>query len=254
MNDSIYVGSTAQKTLAVRMAQHRCVSKSENLNKHLSIHDGMKSIGSEHFIITLHHLFPCNSKDELEAEEYKVMHLYAEEQVTLYNKVVSKYGFKHTDETKLKMSVAFTGKKHTDEAKARMSVAQKGKQTSAETKLKISIAQIGKQLSAETKLKISIAQIGKLVSAETKAKMSVAQTGAKHNRFSHGSVIHRANKNMWIFQWSLANIKICKSFACSRYGFWQAKLMAEDFRRTIYPDWKSEEEAAMIELMNIDMD
>lgn len=76
-------------------------------------------------------------------------------------------GYKHSDETRAKMSEVlsgeknpFYGKKHSDEARAKIIEANKGKIVSAETRAKISAAKKGKTLSAETRAKISKATSG----------------------------------------------------------------------------------------------
>jgi hypothetical protein len=59
-------------------------------------------------------------------------------------------GFKHSDETKLKMSLTRTGKKlgpMSEETKRKLSEAQKGKIVSEETKRKLSEVKTGKKLS-----------------------------------------------------------------------------------------------------------
>jgi hypothetical protein len=91
-------------------------------------------------------------------------------------------GLKHSDETKLKISVAnkgkpsaFKGKHHTPEAKLKLSLINKGKPPtnkgipmSKEQKEKMSLShkgkpsnRKGKYLTKETKLKISLSRIGK---------------------------------------------------------------------------------------------
>lgn len=77
-------------------------------------------------------------------------------------------GHKHTEETKLKMSIARTGKPpnalgyhHTEEAKKRISLSKKGKPRSEETKRKLSEANKGHVPSEETRKKMSEARFGK---------------------------------------------------------------------------------------------
>ena len=88
-------------------------------------------------------------------------------------------GFKHSEETRKKLSEARKGKHHTEETKKKMSEAQKGKPKSEETKKKLSEANKGKHHSEEAKKKMSESRkgkdnhrIGKHHSEETKAKMS----------------------------------------------------------------------------------
>jgi len=64
----------------------------------------------------------------------------------------------HSEETKVKLSIANKGNTHSEESKIKMSLAKKGKTCSAETKTKMSIAKKGRTHSAESKAKMSIAQ------------------------------------------------------------------------------------------------
>ncbi len=102
---------------------------------------------------------------------------------------MSKKGYKHSEESKKKMSEAKKGKKHTEESKKKMSDAKKGKKMkplSEETKKKLSDAKKGKKIkpfTEETKKKMSEAKKGKKMkphSEEAKKKMSEAKKGYKH--------------------------------------------------------------------------
>ncbi len=75
-------------------------------------------------------------------------------------------GYRHTEETKLKIGLGHKGNRHTDEAKAQIGIASigrkpwLGKHRSAETKEKLRQANLGKKQSESTKLKRSIALLG----------------------------------------------------------------------------------------------
>jgi hypothetical protein len=115
-------------------------------------------------------------------------------------------GHKHSDENKLKISIASKNRIRTlysDESKAKMSAAQTGKKLSPETIAKMTASRIGSKRSDETKAKMSIAQKGnkytlghkhspesiakmcasaknrKPVSEETKAKISITLKNRK---------------------------------------------------------------------------
>lgn len=88
-------------------------------------------------------------------------------------------GRKHTNESKLKMSISKKGKIYwnkdyhlSKQHKQKISDAHKGKPKSEETKLKLSIAHRGKVLTEEHKKNISKSQKGKIVSEETIKKIS----------------------------------------------------------------------------------
>lgn len=76
-------------------------------------------------------------------------------------------GYKHTEETKLKIGLAFKGlpgTPHTNESKLKLSLAHKGKTFThtEETKLKMSKSQKGIKPSEESKKKMSEARKGKI--------------------------------------------------------------------------------------------
>ena len=90
------------------------------------------------------------------------------------------------------MSPRPKGFKHSAETRAKISRAQMGKTYSAETRAKISAARtgpknpmFGKTLSAETRAKMARARMGKTHSAETRAKISRAGR-AYWARLKHG--------------------------------------------------------------------
>jgi hypothetical protein len=93
VNDIIYIGSTTAK-LAKRMTYYRTITNP----KDKSFYNAMKEIGTEHFKIILVKNFPCNSKAELAAEEYKIMKEYEKDNVELYNLVSHGYSTKIIDD------------------------------------------------------------------------------------------------------------------------------------------------------------
>jgi hypothetical protein len=86
-------------------------------------------------------------------------------------------GFKHSSETRKKLSEARKGKALSAEHRKKLSEAQRGKTLSAETRKKLSEANKGKTLSAETRKKLSDAHKGKTLSAEHCKKMHDSQIG-----------------------------------------------------------------------------
>ena len=121
VNDIIYTGSTAVPRLSTRMSGHRVSSK--DVTQTSGIYTAMRTLGIDHFRIVLHHVFPCNSKDELVAEEFRTLDALITAGKSVYNNII---GGKHNDVTKAKISGAKKGKKLTDATKAKMSAAQKG--------------------------------------------------------------------------------------------------------------------------------
>lgn len=86
-------------------------------------------------------------------------------------------GYRHTEETKAKISEASKGRKHTDEAKRKNSEVNKGRKHTDEHRKNRSESMKGKKLSEEHKKKMSDAHKGKKRSSEDRAKMSEAAKG-----------------------------------------------------------------------------
>ena len=100
-----YIGSTAQKLITTRMAQHRCHSKEGGR----PFYEAMQEIGPEKFRILLIKNFPCGSKAELEAEEYRVLDQQIAAGVEVYN---DRIGGKLSATALKKIADAQAGKKN----------------------------------------------------------------------------------------------------------------------------------------------
>lgn len=96
-------------------------------------------------------------------------------------------GFKHSPETRARMSLAQKGRTISEEGRRNMGLVRIGHTTSAETREKISAAQRGDKCSAELRAKRAASATGRTPSEETRAKLSAArrkrviskETGAK---------------------------------------------------------------------------
>src|SRR5687767_10443728 len=87
VNTTVYVGCTTLKLLCTRMACHR--AEVPNVERRSSpLYKAMRELGVENFKIVLHHLFPCQSKDELEAEEIKVLDAIIAAGTPVYNDTI----------------------------------------------------------------------------------------------------------------------------------------------------------------------
>lgn len=100
-NDMMYVGSTTKQYLSNRMAGHRTDAKRRG--KWGALYKAMNEIGADKFKISLIENYPCDSLEELEAREYKIMKKYKSRKIELYN-LVTEEG--HSVESKAKMSKA----------------------------------------------------------------------------------------------------------------------------------------------------
>ena len=92
-----------------------------------------------------------------------------------------RFGCKHTEETRKKLSKAKKGHIVTEETRKKMSETHKGKKPSEETKRKISEGLKGKFCSEEHKRKLSEARKYVVYSEEHKRKISEANKGRKHS-------------------------------------------------------------------------
>lgn len=81
------------------------------------------------------------------------------------------YGYKPSEETKLKIGLANKGKKRTAEEKYANSQRQKGRILNSEWKEKINKAKVGRKVSKETREKLSHSNKGQTRSEEAKLKM-----------------------------------------------------------------------------------
>jgi len=94
-------------------------------------------------------------------------------------------GIKFSDAHKRNLSISKTGFKHTEESKNKMSVDRTGRlgtPHTAETKAHLSVIHSGKILSAEHKKNIGISRTGKKHSKETLRRMSAWQKGIQKER------------------------------------------------------------------------
>ena len=102
VNNIIYIGSTCQKRLSSRLSSHR----REAIDRTSKWNIAMRTTGVQNFTIVLVHAFPCQSKDELEAEEYRVLDATIAAGIPVYNSIIAG---KANAETKTKMSLAQKG-------------------------------------------------------------------------------------------------------------------------------------------------
>ena len=104
-------------------------------------------------------------------------------------------GFKHSEETKLKISKACLGRHHTKEACQKISQAHKGRIFSDESKRKMSETKKGKKFTEEHKRKLSEARRGKKLSEEIRAKMSLS--GLRKPPKSEEAIKKMSGNNHW---------------------------------------------------------
>jgi group I intron endonuclease len=127
-NNIVYIGSTAN-TLCKRMYGHKGDSKKESCNDR-TFYKAVNQIGVENFKIILIKNFPCSDRNELTAEEYRILREMRDNGEQLYNEMIDgnypMLGKTHTKEAKQKMSEAHIGKTPSEESKQKMSESKKG--------------------------------------------------------------------------------------------------------------------------------
>jgi group I intron endonuclease len=161
INGKEYVGQTA-KGLKQRKSQH--------------IREALRGVDNNYFHFALKKYGPENFDWEIIVEgtgSSEILNEIEKHFIRLYNTFGKGYnlniggnsniGFKHSEETKRKMSEMNKGKKLSEETRQKMSEFQKGRKCSEETKRKMSEGCKGRTLSKEVKRKISKALKGRFV-------------------------------------------------------------------------------------------
>ena len=188
VNGKEYIGQTVG-SLVKRKSQHMTATMSHIDNSYF--HKAIRKYGIDNFKWKIIH--KCNDADFLNRLEIFYIGYYDTFIGNGYNLTLGgggRFGYKISDETRKKLSIArigkdspMYGKKHSAETKRKMSEAQKGKKQSAETRRKISKAGKGRKHSNETKRKMSEAGKGRKHTEESKQKMSIAQSGKNHHMY-----------------------------------------------------------------------
>jgi group I intron endonuclease len=175
-----YVGYT--NDIKRRMRQHRNPSKKEQY-KHL--YRAMAKHGRDNFFINV--LEEHETKESVKKAETDVIKMFRDTGVKLYNHSdggEGMVGYKHTDEAKLKMSIAKKGILFTDEHKANMSNAKKGIPLMEETKANISKSKKGMSFTDKHKENISKSKKGIAFTDEHKANLCGPFTEAHKQKLS----------------------------------------------------------------------
>lgn len=101
-------------------------------------------------------------------------------------------GYKHTEETILKMSAAQKGRAFSQETRLKMRAAKLGKKLSSEHKAKIAAGNTGGKRTAQQKINIANGRTGIKHSNSSRARMSAAHLGIPLSR-SHAEAIARGH-------------------------------------------------------------
>lgn len=177
VNGKYYIGETMD--VYGRMKHHRH-------DKSQIIHRAFKKYGKDNFDVEVYYLPDFKKQDLIDLEEQLIIK-YNSIYPTGYNilyKGVDRTGFTHTDEAKQIMREKALGRKHSDESKLKMSLSRKGKTgtpCTEERKIKMAEERRGIKLSEEHKQKISLGLTGKKMSPEAIEKRVQSFSGFKHS-------------------------------------------------------------------------
>lgn len=176
-----YIGYT-KKTLNKRLAIHMAYLYTKSHK--ISWIKKLKSEGVKPLIVLIEDNLTIEKAKEKEIEYIKLFKSFG---ARLTNSTIGgegAHGYKHTEERKLKISIANKGKtsklrgtKFTEEHKKNISQSLKGKKKSNEHRENIRLSRLGKKLTEEHKQKISKGNLGKVLSEQTKQKMSESKIG-----------------------------------------------------------------------------
>lgn len=178
-NGKVYIGSAVN--LESRMGAHRRMLR-RSAHHSIKLQRAWDKHGEESFsFCVLEHV---EDKSKLLAAEQHWLDLTksATEGYNIARKAGNLTGFRHTDETRKKMSESHKGYVKSEQHRENLSKVNTGKKMSDEARLKMRLAKLGTKRaphSDETKSKMRAAKLGKLVSQESREKMSASRTGLK---------------------------------------------------------------------------
>jgi group I intron endonuclease len=226
-----YIGQTV-RDLAARLRAH--IYAINKKNRCPAIADAIKKYGPDMF--TIRCLEECDSLDHMnEREKHWIQSLstMVPHGYNLNEGGNGSLGFRHTAESRLKMTKWQLGKKLTPEHRAKVSASllgntrARGVKHSDETKAKVSAASKGRKhgpISEDHRRKLAEARLGMKASEEVKQKMSIAHRGER---------AHNAKLNANDIRAIRADTRKQKEIATD-YGINQARVSAIKLRQS----WK----------------
>ena len=170
--------------------------KSKSLNERLKEHlrdnrntkkcSWIKNLKNKNMIPIINNLDYCNEDNWRDLEIYWISQFKVWD-FNLKNTTFGgdgAFGYRHTEESKLKNSLRNIGKKVSNDVKLKISNKLKGKKVNDDSKLKMSYSKIGIPLSEEHKLKIGLGNKGKILSDNVKLKISNTLKEVKKKKHS----------------------------------------------------------------------
>lgn len=177
VNDKIYVGSAIN--LRHRFICHRNRLR-RNCHKSPQLQSFANRYGIEVFRFEI--LEFCSAEERLAKEQsyLDALRPFNKNGFNTMKLAGSPKGFRHSEESKIKISLAHKGRKHTPEARKNMRAGQQNRTAwgfSEEGKIKVINTHKGKVLSKETRELISKSNTGKVRSEQARLNMSRAHLG-----------------------------------------------------------------------------
>ena len=176
INDKVYIGQTSE-TIEKRWARHKR-SRNYKKYKHIHFYMALNKYGIDHFFVSEVMKISANTKEELKKELNKWEKYYISEFNSFRNGYNSTEGgdgvmtgFRHTEESKKKMSKSHKGAILTEETRRKMSLAHKGLTFSEETRKILSEKAKMRIRSQESIRKSADKHIGLKMSNKTKQKL-----------------------------------------------------------------------------------
>ena len=159
-NTKVYIGSSV--AIEKRWNEHRSDLR-RNVHHSQHLQRAWNKYGEDVFVFEIIETVERDSL--LKREQYYLDNLKPWDRSIGFNsckRAENTLGFRHTKDSKRKMSLSRKGRKHTEETKRKMSEAQKGRKFSEESRKKMSeSAKRRRKISEETRKKMSKAQKGR---------------------------------------------------------------------------------------------
>lgn len=176
VNRRVYIGSA--KHLRNRFVSHRN-TLTRNCHKSKQLQAFVNKYSSE---VLVYELLELCSVAELIQTEQKYLDAYKPFGRRGFNTLVlagSPLGFRHSEESKRKLSESHKGRKHSLQARKNMSEGQRNRdwRLTEDGRRRQSLARKGRKLSEGTKLLISIAHSGRKHTKQSRENMSKAHRG-----------------------------------------------------------------------------
>lgn len=167
VNNKIYIGSSFR--FGNRKSQH-FQNLEKNIHSNTKLQNSVNKYGLENFIFEL--LEICSKDNLIQREQYwlDLLQPFAEKGYNILKIAKNSSGFKHSEETKRKISEIQIGKKVSQETKDLLLSYSKERKVSEETREKLRNKHLGKKLSEETKEKIKFARKNQIMSKESVEK------------------------------------------------------------------------------------